>query len=89
MDGGSCDPRVALNRLRSRPGCRNPFCSVGSSAAIEIFNISPDANGVPTFVRTSGRTAVAVGAPSAMSVVNTSLYVAGNGGSIAEYSIDP
>jgi hypothetical protein len=75
-------------------GCA-PFLYVGSSVpAIETFNVKPDATGRPQFVRTQGFALPAnIGSPSAMTVVDRSLYVVGGGngagGSIGQFTIDP
>lgn len=75
--------------------CGN-FLYVGSSVpAIEIFDIRPGPNGLPAMTRKTGvALSPAIGAPSAMTVLNQTLYVAGSGsaaggGSIAKFTIDP
>ena len=76
-------------------GCPR-FLYVGSSVpAIEIFNIKEDINGRPQMARTTGiALSPSIGNPSAMTVVNKTLYVAGSGSvvggaSVAQFTIDP
>ena len=75
-------------------GC-SKFLYVGSSVpAIEVFDISPDNNGLPQMVRKPGiALSPAIGNPGAMTVVDRSLYVAGGGagggGSVAQFTIEP
>jgi len=66
------------------------FLYVGSSVpAIEIFEITPDNNGLPQMMRRPGTApSLTIGSPNAMTVVDKSLYVAGDA-SVAQFTIDP
>ena len=75
-------------------GCANYLYMGTSAPAIEAFNVKAGSNGLPQFVRIPGvNLAPSLGVPSAMSVVDKTLYAAVGGNvpgtaSIAQFSID-
>jgi 6-phosphogluconolactonase (cycloisomerase 2 family) len=73
--GAACPPR--------------PYLYVGSSVpAIEIFEVSPGSNGLPTLTRKAPGPTPSAGTPMAMAAIGNSLYVAAGGTSAQPAAIE-